>query len=323
MKFAALIAVASAHEIVSETEYKFMAYIGKHNKSYATVAEYNFRLQQYAVRVAEHVRHNAEPGQTSTQGENFLTDRTDAEIKMMNGFKAPLGAAKNYTMFDESVIDAAGVDWRTKGAVTPVKNQGQCGSCWAFSSTGALEGAHHLATGNLVSLSEANLVNCSTKNNGCNGGLMDYAFEYAETNPIMTEKDWPDQPSKQFLGCYMHYKKSEGVATVSSYADVTPNTPSQLKAALATGPVSVAIEADKAAFQQYTGGVITGSACGTQLDHGVLAVGWGTDATAGDYFIVKNSWGPSWGDEGYVKIGAGSGAGVCGINSQPSIPTTN
>ena len=324
MKFAALIAAASAHEIVSETEYKFMAYIGKYGRSYATVAEYKFRLQQYGLRVAEHARHNAMPNQTSTQGENFLTDRTDAEIKMLNGFKPEMQlGARNETRFDESAINAAGVDWRTKGAVTPVKNQGQCGSCWAFSSTGALEGAHHLATGKLVSLSESNLVNCSTKNSGCNGGLMDYAFEYVETNPIMTEADWPYKPSKEFLGCYLHYKKSEGVATVSKYADVPRNEPNQLKAALATGPVSVAIEADKAAFQQYTGGVITGSACGTQLDHGVLAVGWGTDATAGDYFIVKNSWGPSWGDNGYVKIGAASGAGVCGINQSASIPTTN
>jgi len=255
------------------------------------------------------------PGQTSTQGENFLTDRTDSEIKMMNGFIAPKDLkAETYTKFDESAINAGGIDWRTKGAVTPVKNQGQCGSCWAFSSTGALEGAHHLATGNLVSLSESNLVNCSTQNSGCNGGLMDLAFDYCKTNPLMTEADWPYSPSKEFLGCWLHYKKDKGVVTVSSYADVTPNEPNQLKAALATGPVSVAIEADKPAFQQYTGGVLTGTACGDQLDHGVLAVGWGTDATAGDYFIVKNSWGPSWGDNGYIKIGAAPGTGVCGIN---------
>jgi len=143
---------------------------------------------------------------------------------------------------------------------------------------------------------------------------MDLAFTYAETSPIMSEADWPYEARKEFLGCYRFYKKAEGIVTVKSYADVTPNQPNQLKAALATGPVSVAIEADRAAFQQYTGGVITGTACGSQLDHGVLAVGWGTDATAGDYIIVKNSWGPSWGEEGFVKIGVAAGAGVCGIN---------
>jgi C1A family cysteine protease len=223
-KFATLIGAVLAHDLVDQTEYKFMSYIGQYNKSYGTVAEYQFRLAQYKIRVAEHARHNAEEGQTSTQGENFLTDRTDAEVKMMNGYKQNLQVeAKNYTMFDESAINAAGVDWRTQGAVTPVKNQGQCGSCWAFSSTGALEGAHHLASGNLVSLSESNLVNCSTKNSGCNGGLMDYAFEYVETNPLMTEADWPYSPSKEFLGCYRNYSKAKGVVTVKSFADVTPN----------------------------------------------------------------------------------------------------
>ena len=321
MKFA-LIGAVAAHNLVSDTEYKFMAYIGKHNKSYGTVAEYKFRLEQYSLRVAEHERHNSMPGQTSTQGENFLTDRTDAEIKMLLGFnKELLGAQRNFTKFDDS--NATPIDWRTKGAVTPVKNQGQCGSCWAFSTTGALEGAHFVASGELVSLSEQNLVNCSSKNSACNGGLMDLAFEYAETNPIMTEADWPYAAKKELLGCTLHYKKDKGVVSVKSYRDVTPNDPSQLKAALAQGPVSVAIEADKAAFQQYTGGVITGTACGDQLDHGVLAVGWGTDATAGDYFIVKNSWSAAWGDQGYVKIGAAAGTGVCGINQMASIPTTN
>jgi len=312
MKFAALIGATAAHELIDQTEYKFMAFIGKEGRSYATVEEYKFRLAQYSLRVAEHARHNSEEGQTSTQGENFLTDRTDYEIKMLNGYKAS-NETKTYTQFDE-INAGTPVDWRAKGAVTPVKNQGQCGSCWAFSTTGSLEGAHHLATGKLVSLSESNLVNCSTKNSGCNGGLMDLAFEYVETNPLMTEAAWPYQASKEFLGCWRNYKKADGVVTVSKYADVTPNQPNQLKAALATGPVSVAIEADKSAFNQYTGGVITGSACGTQLDHGVLAVGWGTDATAGDYIIVKNSWGPSWGEEGFVKIGVAAGAGVCGIN---------
>ena len=131
---------------------------------------------------------------------------------MMNGFKPELlDAERNYTKFDAA---NGPVDWRDHGAVTPVKNQGQCGSCWAFSSTGALEGAHHLATGNLVSLSESNLVNCSTKNNGCNGGLMTLAFDYCKTNPLMTEADWPYKAQKEFLGCYLHYSKSKGVVTV-------------------------------------------------------------------------------------------------------------
>jgi C1A family cysteine protease len=184
-----------------------------------------------------------------------------------------------------------------------------------------MEGAHFVATGELLSLSESNLVDCSWLNHGCNGGMMDLAFRYAESNPLETEAEYPYVAKTGLFAC--KYKKDLGKVQVKSYVDVPRQNPDQLKAALAKGPVSVAIEADKPVFQQYKSGVITSAACGTSLDHGVLAVGWGTDATAGDYFIVKNSWSAAWGDNGFVKIGAASGAGICGINSQPSYPVTN
>ena len=217
---------------------------------------------------------------------------------------------------------AAGVDWRTKGAVNPVKNQGQCGSCWSFSTTGSLEGAHFIKTGKLVSLSEQQFVDCDWGDNGCNGGLMDNAFKYAEKNAIALESEYPyTAKSHGAFGCKS--KEHPGTVKVSSYTDVAHSSSTALKTALAQQPVSVAIEADKPVFHQYTGGVITGSSCGTQLDHGVLAVGYGTDATAGDYYIVKNSWTASWGEQGYVRIGIADGLGVCGIQSQPSWPTTD
>jgi len=291
----------------------FMQYLAKHGKSYATQAEFDFRLAQYEERVAEHKRHNSMPGQTSTQGENFLTDRTDEEITAMLGFRSQMNAKRNETSLE--VGDVAPVDWRAKGAVTPVKNQGQCGSCWSFSTTGCLEGAHFVKTNKLVSLSESQFVNCSHENHGCNGGSMDLAFMYAEKSPVMREADWPYEPYAEPLSCYTKYRANKGVVTVSSYKDVPQGQPDQLKAFLANGPVSVAIEADRPAFQQYTGGVITGDACGSQLDHGVLAVGWGSDNSHGNYFIVKNSWGPTWGEKGFVRLSAASngGKGVCGI----------
>ena len=324
MKFALLASAVAAHNLteglMTAEEYEFMGFVSSYGRSYATKAEYNFRLAQFSKRVAEHKRWNAIPGQTSTQGVNHLTDRTDDEIKMLNGFKQmPTVAEKQYKVLDESANGP--IDWRAKGGVTPVKNQGQCGSCWSFSTTGSMEGAHFVATGELLSLSESNLVDCSWLNHGCNGGMMDLAFRYAESNPLETEADYPYVAKTGLFAC--KYKKAEGKVQVKSYNDVTPRNPDQLKAALQHGPVSVAIEADKPVFQQYKSGVITSAECGTSLDHGVLAVGWGTDATAGDYFIVKNSWSAAWGDEGFVKIGVAPGAGICGINSQPSWPVTN
>jgi len=260
--------------------------------------------------------HNSQNGSTHTVGVNFLTDMTDAERKNMLGYKGKkmlLGAATPAKLATDDIPSS--INWVTKGAVTNVKNQGQCGSCWAFSAVGAVEGAMAISTGKLVSYSEQQLVDCDTNGDaGCNGGLMDNAFKYIEKNPLETLEDY----GYNARSGKCNYDPSKGVGKVKSYVDVTPNDPSQLKAALALGPVSVAIEADQFSFQSYSGGVIT-SGCGQKLDHGVLAVGYGTE-NGTDYFLVKNSWGANWGMNGYVKIGA-SKSNVCGILSDPSYVT--
>jgi C1A family cysteine protease len=299
-------------ERITEEEMMYMKYVTEYGKSYGTKAEFEFRLDQFKKTMAKMAAHNMDNAAQSTVGLNQFSDWTDAEYKKLLGYKAKTVAGEAEVLDTSNLAD--GVNWVTKGAVTAVKNQGQCGSCWAFSTTGAVEGAMFLSSGTLQSFSEQQLVDCSKNGNmGCNGGLMDYAFKYIETNPLQLETDY--QYTARDGSC--KYVKSKGVGKVKSYKDVSRDTSgSQLKAAVAKGPVSVAIEADQFAFQGYTGGVIT-SGCGSQLDHGVLAVGYGTDAGQ-EYFLVKNSWGGSWGVNGYVKMAPDQ----CGITLQPSYPSS-
>jgi len=300
----------------------FGQWMVRHGKTYTSVEEQAMRQAIFNANVAKINAHNLQ-GESWTMAINEFADLTSQEfaIGRIGGF-VPRNLRR---AGGESPVKSdlpTSVDWTTKGAVTPVKNQGQCGSCWSFSTTGSVEGAGKIFKGALNSLSEQMLMDCSTAygNQGCNGGLMDDAFQYIIANGgICSEAAYPytAQDGTCQTSCSL-----VSTSAIKSFHDVTVNSDSALATAVAQQPVSVAIEADQSSFQFYSGGVMT-AACGTALDHGVLAVGYGT-ASGVEYWKVKNSWGASWGEAGYIRLARGAsyngGAGQCGIYSEPSYP---
>jgi C1A family cysteine protease len=221
------------------------------------------------------------------------------------------------------------VNWISKGAVTNVKDQGQCGSCWSFSTTGALEGAYFVKYGVLESFSEQQLVDCDNYRNGgkdlgCKGGLMDNAFTWIGDNGgLCSESDYPyfSGETKTNGPCKTSCKNIEK-SKITEFVDIIKSSDDEMMKAVSQQPVSIAIEADQREFQLYKSGVFSTS-CGVNLDHGVLVVGYGTENNL-DYYLVKNSWGTSWGDDGYIKLGRGkqynNGDGQCGLLLQGSFP---
>jgi C1A family cysteine protease len=296
----------------------FFTWAKDYSMVYSSRNEMMLRKQIYDSNVAMISKHNL--GNSSwTMAVNKFADLSPQEFKNMFA-SCKMNVSNTTSSVLEYTAAPASVNWTAKGAVTPVKNQQQCGSCWAFSTTGSTEGAHFLKAGNLVSLSEQQLVDCSGSegNQGCNGGLMDYAFQY-----IIKNKGLGSEVAYPYTASDGTCKTVPSVVTLSGFKDVPVNSETALMTAVAQQPVSVAVEADQSVFQFYSGGVMS-SACGTQLDHGVLAVGYGTDSKSGlDYWTVKNSWGADWGMNGYILLARGAKfnpSGQCGIQMAASYP---
>ena len=304
---------------------RFDAWASYHGKVYQpTERDYRYTVYRQNLRTIYH--HNEHVNTTWKMAVNKFADMTAPEFRAR--FVGSYGQQKQKQKQQSQNTDGfqwnttalpTSVDWTTKGAVTPVKNQQQCGSCWAFSSTGALEGAWFLANKTLPNLSEQQLVDCSTAqgNEGCNGGLMDYAFQY-----VIDNKGLGSEASYPYVATGPNTcKKVASVVKIRNFTDVPTNSEAALLAAVARQPVSVAVEADQDSFQFYSSGVMT-KACGTALDHGVLAVGYGT-LGGQNFYKVKNSWGADWGMKGYILLGRGSSygaSGQCGIQMEPSYP---
>jgi len=302
-----------------------------YKKEYKSHKEEKYRQAVWEANLAYIRKHNLDADlglHTFTMEMNKFGDMTHKEfVKQMNGFKMNITAKRNELNRNTFVAPSfkdypAAVDWRKLGYVTGIKDQGQCGSCWAFSATGSLEGQHFKKYNELVSLSEQNLVDCSDKfgNLGCNGGLMDAAFGYIKfNNGIDTEKSYPYEAVDRKC----RFKPENVGAHDDGYTDIFSGNENDLEYAIGTvGPIAVAIDASQQSFQFYSGGVYNEPMCSSKdLDHGVLAVGY--DTTSGkhgiQYYIVKNSWGEGWGDGGYIWMTRNS-RNQCGIATMASYP---
>jgi len=313
-----LVFVVAALASLRNDRAEFVRWSGQHGKSY-TALEMRTRYTIWRKNVDYINMWNGRKSNT-TLAMNRFGDMTNTEFsKFFLGFKQTSKVTKSAITARAGL--PASYSWVDQGAVTGIKNQEQCGSCWSFSTTGSVEGCHFIGTKNLVSLSEQNLMDCSYSqgNQGCDGGLMTQAMDYIISNGgIDTESSYPY--TAQDGTC--NYNAANAGSTLSSYNNVASGDEGALQTSVYTGPTSVAIDASQSSFQFYSSGVYSDPDCSSsQLDHGVLAVGWGTDSSSSqDYWIVKNSWGTDWGQQGYIWM-ARNDNNMCGIATMATLPS--
>ena len=306
----ALAAVAAAHP--THLPSMFESFKKKYGRVYATAEEEATRFGYFVenMKKAERLRR-ANP--LAGFGVNEYADMSAAEFKVRHSAekvfaaraaRGPSGKVWVPTREQELAAGGQAIDWRQKGAVTYVKNQGQCGSCWAFSSTGSIEGQWFLAGNTLTAVSEQELVSCDTTDSGCNGGWMDNAWAWivsSQQGNIVTEASYPYVSGDGAVPACNLNGKVNG-ATITGHEDITKTETAMAAWVFANGPLSVAVDATS--WQTYTSGIMT-NCISSQVDHGVLIVGF-DDNSSPPYWIIKNSWGKSWGEEGYIRVQKGT-----------------
>lgn len=305
----------------------FLEYVEKYNKFYHKV-DFFRRFEIFKDNLNFIVEHSRTPRNYTVEINEFA-DLTLYEFRQkFGGLNMNTRLLKNNVdnshylgMHKISGTNPQNVDWVSAGAVTPVKDQGQCGSCWSFSTTGAMEGSHFIQSGNLVSFSEQQFVDCDHNGDmGCDGGLPSQAIDWAVSNGgVETESDYPY--TARDGTCSFDRQKVAG--KFSGYRSVQQDDNNAMMNAVAQQPISIAINAMQQSFQFYSSGVYDDPSCPNDpmdLDHAVLVTGYGSE-NGHDYYMVKNSWNTSWGDNGYIKMARGDNKNTCGMLNVGVYPT--
>ncbi|KAH6780644.1 Cysteine proteinases superfamily protein [Perilla frutescens var. hirtella] len=301
-------------------EKRYRGWLERYNKRYDSKHEWNRRFGIYLTNLEfiEYINAQKLPYKLT---DNQFADMTNHEFQTAYlGYRRHKQPRKQHNDAYKNSTVPSSIDWRKKGAVTPIKNQGKCGSCWAFSATAAVEGLHKIKTGKLLSLSPQELVDCDfgIDNLGCSGGFMEKAYEFMIlTGGITTETDYPYKGIQGICDIRAITKKA---ARITGYVQIPAGDEKAIQAAVANQPVTVAIDGGGLEFQLYSSGVFTGS-CGKSLNHGVVIVGYGVQKGV-KYWLVKNSWASHWGEKGYIKMmrDSSDNGGICGIAMEASYP---
>eukprot|EP00996_Jenningsia_fusiforme_P001333 NODE_2220_length_1259_cov_93.727273_g2021_i0.p1 GENE.NODE_2220_length_1259_cov_93.727273_g2021_i0~~NODE_2220_length_1259_cov_93.727273_g2021_i0.p1 ORF type:complete len:387 (-),score=75.96 NODE_2220_length_1259_cov_93.727273_g2021_i0:97-1203(-) len=310
--------------------YTFEAYVAEHNKAYANAEEAQMRRGVFERRLKEIVKHNADASKTWKETVNHLTDHTDAELSAMRGHRVgavPRGAAPGLHSVSTAISGLPKyVDWREQGVMSEVKDQGRCGSCWAFAAVSTIESHRAIKTGMLENLSVQNILDCTANvhhcggSGGCEGGTAELAFNAMKYNGTASEWTYPYMSyfGEDFPTCRFGSMTPKRVQ-VNGYVKLRPNSAEDLMHAVATmGPIAISVDASN--WHRYAGGVYDGcNQASPDIDHAVQLVGYGVDTLLGPYWLVRNSWSPTWGEKGYIRLRrTTSDSARCALDMHPA-----